>query len=88
VNRPRNKALADQLAQKFGEIVDDLYGVGVHPGDIMFALIVAFTMTAKCKGTCDLSTVKAVTIETMDEIWRGDDVAQSILKREKERNRS
>lgn len=83
MSRPK---VADQLAEQFAAIADDLHRVGISPGVIAFAMATALAMVLKVRGGRDLASTKALICETIDHAWAADDEAQAQLKQLKGTN--
>lgn len=88
MSRPMNRDKADVLANILGQAADDLLAAGFHPGDLSFAMTTVLAMIFKVHGKGnDVATVKALVCESIDEIWRADDLAQR-MKMSKTANRN
>lgn len=80
------KDRADHLAGLVAEQVDKLIEQGYHPGEVTYAYTVAAAIAFKAYGSNDVSAVKALVCETIDETWRADDAALAEGNRKHRKN--
>lgn len=66
---------ADKLAELVAEQCDKLIAQGYHPGEVTYAYTVAAAICFKAYGQNDVSAVKALVCETIDQTWVADDAA-------------